>query len=119
MRTLRSKEMRREDVDDCGEHEQEKQRNVQDVPSAEHTLIQLQRPGFLDGRQVDTDQIRNLGDATTPIPLRPPPPPPFDCNDAVHLCNYPPANDPTAPAGRWQLQDRGENTIRRCRTMTA
>ena len=110
-----SEKMCREDVDDCSDHEKEKQWQVEDMPKPEKTVVECKHSSFLHGRDVQRDEVGHAGKLPSPHFARPPEPLAFDLDDPPCIGNQPPTNKPRTPADHRQQEQSCENAPRRRR----
>ncbi len=104
--------MRRIDVNDGHDHEQNKQGQVKDVPQAEQALVDGKGRRPFDGIHMLRHEIRHAGELLAPNLLRPPAPPAFDRDHLTRIVDQPLANDRPAPVDVRQPDKPGENAIR-------
>ena len=111
MASLRSKEMRREDVNDGGDDEKEKQRQVEDVPKPEEAFVERKGRSLPYRRNMQCYQVSYAGKLPSPNLSRPSKVLAFDRYDLPGVGNQPRPNNPCTPANHRQKEKPGENAL--------
>src|ERR1700693_6262821 len=116
MTSLRSKEMRCEDVNDCHDHEEDEQGHMKDVPEPEQTLIECKGCSLSDRGDMQGHEIRDAGKLLALNSSRPSAPPALERDHFPRIGNQLHTNDGSAPADQQHKNKPCEDALGCSRT---